>query len=104
MNFALNDADVAVVCTSLAITVIVGLWASRKQGKSADTYFLASKKLPWYIIGAAFVSTSVSSEQLIGTIGATYITGMGVANWEWFMLCEVVAIFVFFPLYLASKI
>jgi solute:Na+ symporter, SSS family len=71
MNFALNAADVAILVSSILIVLVIGFWASRKQGRDAESYFLASKRLPWYIIGAAFVSTSVSSEQLIGTIGAT---------------------------------
>ena len=79
----MNAVDLAIILVSLAIVVAVGLWASRNQGKTAWDYFLASGKLPWWIIGAAFVSTSVSSEQIVGTVGIAYETGMGVANWEW---------------------
>src|SRR4051812_43379171 len=98
MSFALSTADVLIIVGSIVLTVAVGLWVSlRQRHKDAEGYFLASKRLPWYIIGAAFVSTSVSSEQIIGTIGATYTSGMGVANWEWFMLCCFVAMIFFVP-------
>src|SRR5512136_3093574 len=86
LGFALNALDIAVIFASILAVIVVGLWASRKQEKSARGYFLASGRLPWYIIGAAFVSTSVSSEQIVGTTGAAYTYGMGVANWEWFTL------------------
>jgi len=78
--------DVAIVALSLLAVVAVGLWASRRQEKTARGYFLASGRLPWYVIGSAFVSTSVSSEQIVGTVGAAYKSGMGVANWEWYVL------------------
>jgi len=85
LDFALSTSDIAVIVTSIVAVVAVGLWAARNQEKSARGYFLASGRLPWYIIGAAFVSTSVSSEQIVGTVGATYKVGMGIANWEWWL-------------------
>ncbi len=61
--------------------------------------------MPWYLIGAAFVSTSVSSEQIVGTIGAAYKGGMAIANWEWWSLPTYLLMMIFFiPLYLRNKI
>lgn len=97
--------DIGIVGVSLALVVVVGLWASRRQEKTARGYFLASGKLPWYIIGAAFVSTSVSSEQIVGTVGATYTDGMGVANWEWYILpVYSLPMILFIPIYLKNRI
>ena len=85
--------------------VAVGLWAGRNQEKTARGYFLASGKLPWYIIGAAFVSTSVSSEQIVGTVGATYKYGMGIANWEWWLVPVYgLLTLVFVPMWLRNRI
>ena len=101
----MNTTDLAIILVSLAVVVTVGLWASRRQGRSARDYFLASRQLPWWIIGAAFVSTSVSSEQIVGTVGIAYETGMGVANWEWFILPQYTLLMLFFiPLYLKNRI
>ena len=101
----MNTTDLAIILASLAVVVSVGLWASRRQGRSARDYFLASRQLPWWIIGAAFVSTSVSSEQIVGTVGIAYETGMGVANWEWFILPQYTLLMLFFiPLYLKNRI
>jgi len=50
--------------------------------------------------GAAFVSTSVSSEQIVGTVGAAYKHGMGIANWKWWCLPTYALVMIFFiPLY-----
>ncbi|MHB1457065.1 MAG: sodium:solute symporter family transporter [Armatimonadota bacterium] len=105
MSHALGGIDLAIIIGSLILVVTVGLLAARNQDKSARGYFLASGKMPWYIIGAAFVSTSVSSEQIVGTIGQAYSTGMGVANWEWWSMPVYSILMVFFiPMFLKSKI
>lgn len=105
MGFSLSGADVAIIVASIAAVVAVGIWAGKKQDKSARGYFLASGRLPWYIIGAAFVSTSVSSEQIVGTVGQAYETGMGVANWEWWSLPVYSLLIVFFiPMFLRNRI
>ena len=105
MHFTLNAVDVTIIVVSLVFVVAVGLWASRKQEKTAKGYFLASGKLPWYIIGSAFVSTSVSSEQIVGTVGKAYANGMGIANWEWWSLPPyTLLILIFIPVYLKNRI
>ncbi|MBS1751548.1 MAG: sodium/solute symporter [Bacteroidetes bacterium] len=61
--------------------------------------------MDWYLIGAAFVSTSVSSEQIVGTIGAAYKGGLAIANWEWWVLPTYLMTMIFFiPMYLRNKI
>lgn len=104
-TFNLNAVDTAIVVGSLLLVVAVGLWASRRKSQTARDYFLASGRLPWYIIGAAFVSTSVSSEQIVGTVGQAYEHGMGVANWEWWsMPVYAILIAVFIPIYLRNRL
>jgi SSS family solute:Na+ symporter len=101
----MNALDITIIVASLVCVVIVGLLAGRKQDKTAKGYFLASGRLPWYIIGTAFVSTSVSSEQIVGTVGQAYKHGMGVANWEWWTLPVYTLFILFFaPLFLKTRI
>src|SRR5512146_1378492 len=103
MDFSLSLIDTLIIVGSLLIVVIVGLLATHRQDKTAKGYFLASGKLRWWIIGAAFVSTSVSSEQIVGTVGQAYKNGMGVANWEWWSWpVYTVLIAVFIPIYLRN--
>jgi SSS family solute:Na+ symporter len=105
MNFGLSILDVAIIVASILAVVGVGLWAGRNQEQTARAYFLASGRLPWYIIGAAFVSTSVSSEQIVGTAGATYKYGMGIANWEWWLVPTYgLLTLVFVPMWLRNRI
>lgn len=101
----MNSIDISIIVASLLCVVAVGLFAGRKQDKTAKGYFLASGRLPWFVIGTAFVSTSVSSEQIVGTVGMAFKNGMGVANWEWWTL-PVYSLFIIFfaPLFLKTKI
>ena len=104
-GLVLSRLDVGIIAASLTLVVVVGLWASRGQSKTARGYFLASGRLPWWIIGSAFVSTSVSSEQIVGTVGAAYQHGMAIVNWEWWCLPTYTLLLVFFiPVYLQNRI
>ena len=64
----------------------VGLWMSRdKKGhqKNAEDYFLASKSLPWWAIGASLIAANISAEQFIGMSGAGFASGLAIASYEW---------------------
>ena len=101
----LSILDIIIIVASLVLVVMVGLRAGRAQDQSSQSYFLASGRMPWWVIGAAFVATSVSSEQIVGTVGVAYKHGMGVANWEWFTLpAYTLLIVVFIPIYLKNRI
>jgi SSS family solute:Na+ symporter len=104
-GFSLSLLDICIIFGSIGLVILVGVLAGRNQDKTAKGYFLASGKLPWWIIGAAFVSTSVSSEQIVGTVGTAYDSGMGVANWEWWTLpVYSLVIMIFAPIWLRSRV
>jgi solute:Na+ symporter, SSS family len=101
----LSTVDVVIILASMVFVVGVGAFAGRKRGDTAHGYFLGGNRMPWWLIGTAFVATGISSEQMIGTVGITYEHGMGIANWEWFGLPPYTLILVFFiPIYLKNKV
>lgn len=64
----------------------VGLWVSRTkkgQQKTAEDYFLASKSLPWWAIGASLIAANISAEQFIGMSGSGFASGLAIASYEW---------------------
>ena len=72
-------ADYAVFIIYALLILGVGLWVSRnKDGKekSAEDYFLASKSLPWWAIGASLIAANISAEQFIG------MSGSGIYSWS----------------------
>jgi len=40
--------------------------------KNAEDYFLASKSLPWWAIGASLIAANISAEQFIGMSGSGF--------------------------------
>ncbi len=101
----LTTIDVVIILVSMAFVVGVGVAAGRKRGDTAHGYFLGGNRMPWWLIGTAFVATGISSEQMIGTVGITYDYGMGIANWEWFGLPAYTLVLLFFiPIYLRNKV
>ena len=64
----------------------IGLWVSRdKKGKqkNAEDYFLASKSLPWWAVGASLIAANISAEQFIGMSGSGVALGLAIASYEW---------------------
>src|SRR3546814_9595695 len=61
-------------------------WVSReKAGHAKDTsdYFLASKSLPWWAIGASLIAANISAAQIVGMSGSGYALGLATAPYEW---------------------
>jgi SSS family solute:Na+ symporter len=101
----LNNLDIAIIVGSLVLVVVLGLYVSPRQDDTARGYFLAGRKMPWWLIGPSFVATGISSEQMVGTVGMTYQQGMGIANWELFALPSyTLVMLLFIPAYLANRI
>ena len=83
-NFAAIDYAIFII---YAIVIVgVGLYVSRgKKGveKTAEDYFLASKSLPWWAIGASLIAANISAEQFIGMSGSGFAVGLAIASYEW---------------------
>ena len=76
-----------VVFVAYALVILsIGLWVSRNKGgrqKNAEDYFLASKSLPWWAIGASLIAANISAEQFIGMSGSGFALGLAIASYEW---------------------
>ena len=83
-NFGFWDYFIFIAYALLILGV--GLWVSRdKKGhqKNAEDYFLASKSLPWWAIGASLIAANISAEQFIGMSGSGFALGLAIASYEW---------------------
>jgi len=83
-NFEFLDYFIFIIYALLILGV--GLWVSKdKKGhqKNAEDYFLASKSLPWWAIGASLIAANISAEQFIGMSGSGFASGLAIASYEW---------------------
>ena len=73
--------------------------------KNASDYFLASRSLPWWAVGASLVASNISAEQIIGMSGSAYAVGMAIATWEWTAAIALLVIAKYFlPVFRAKEI
>lgn len=82
----LAGLDIGVFITYVLGLLILALWISREdkaEGKNTKDYFLASKSLPWWAIGASLIASNISAEQIIGMSGSGYAIGLAIASYEW---------------------
>lgn len=85
MNANFQFIDYLIFGIYALVIVSVGLWVSRSKGKEKTTedYFLASKSLPWWAIGASLIAANISAEQFIGMSGSGFKVGLAIASYEW---------------------
>lgn len=86
MENTFSFLDYAIFIIYGIVIIGIGLWVSRdKEGhqKNADDYFLASKSLPWWAIGASLIAANISAEQFIGMSGSGFAIGLAIASYEW---------------------
>lgn len=74
--------DWAIVAAYFAFSIGIGLKYTKKGGESLDEYFVAGRRVPWWLAGAAMIATTFAADTPLVVTGlvATY----GVAgNWLW---------------------
>ena len=108
MNTSFETLDYAVFGIYAIVILGVGLWVSRdKKGetKSAEDYFLASKSLPWWAIGASLIAANISAEQFIGMSGSGFAVGLAIATYEWMAALTLIIVGKFFlPIFMILPI
>jgi len=108
MNSSFGILDYAIFLGYAILILGVGLWVSRdKKGhqKTAEDYFLASKSLPWWAIGASLIAANISAEQFIGMSGAGFASGLAVASYEWMSAITLIIVGKYFlPVFIQKGI
>lgn len=101
----IGSLDTCIIVAYFIFVTVIGFVAGRKKKESASDYFIATGKLPWYVIGFGMLATALSTEQLVGSCGATYKWGMPVFNWELSnFIVLLIAVWIIIPVYLNRRI
>ena len=106
MNLSNIDFSILVI---YAITILfIGLYVSRtKKGKEKNSsdYFLASKSLPWWAIGASLIAANISAEQIIGMSGSGFAIGFAIASYEFMAALTLIIVGKYFlPIFIKKGI
>ncbi|MBM4061911.1 MAG: hypothetical protein FJ265_12570, partial [Planctomycetes bacterium] len=92
MGTALSLADGAIVAVYFAVVVLLGIWAQRRATRGIDSFFLADRNLPWWMLGIAGCSSYIDIGNTMAMIGMLFYLGLqGVwflhVVWGWFIIC-----------------
>ncbi len=108
MNSNFQFLDYLIFGTYAVVIIGLGLWVSRsKKGKqkNAEDYFLASKALPWWAVGASLIAANISAEQIIGMSGSGFASGLAIATYEWMAAITLIIIGKYFlPVFIQKGI
>jgi len=104
----LEPLDLAVFVGYCLLIIGMGLFVSReKKGhiKDSKDYFLASKALPWWAVGASLIASNISAEQFIGMSGSGFALGLAISTYEWMAAATLLVVAIFFlPVYIKKGI
>ena len=91
-----NNIDLGIFIVYLPATMGLGIYVAFQKTDTAKDYFLASKSLPWWIIGGSLIASNISAEQFIGMSGSGYVVGMAIASYELMAAATLVIVAKFF--------
>jgi len=80
-----HPVDLSIIVAYLILMALVGWWVAKKASRSAESYFLAGKSLPWWVIGVAHGSSGVDITGTMWFVMMLYIYGVKAVwlLWVW---------------------
>jgi len=103
MNLSLFDWLIVFIYFFLCF--IIGVWASKKSGKSTKSFFLADRNMPWWLLGISMVATTFSTDT--PNLVTELVRQDGVSgNWVWwaFLLSGMLTVFIYAKLWHRSGV
>src|SRR2546423_8995819 len=100
----LETVDLVIIGIYFAIVFGIGFYFSKKERTSED-YFLASRNIGWFAIGASLFVSNISTEHFIGLAGSGATSGLAVGHFERLACLMLLLLgWVFVPFYLRSNV
>ena len=101
----LSYLDWGIIGIFLMLSLGIGVWSSKKAGKDLESFFLAGKDMPWWLLGISMVATTFSTDT--PNLVTDLVRQKGVSgNWAWwaFLLTGMLTVFVYAKLWKRSDI
>jgi Na+/proline symporter len=99
----LTTVDWMVVVAYVLLALGVGLYFVRRAGRGTDEFFLAGRKLPWWLLGTSMVATTFSTDT--PNLVTDMVRNGGVSqNWLWwaFVITGMCTVFFYAKLWRRS--
>ena len=101
----LTILDWTIVGVYFAVSLAVGIWASKQAGEDTKSFFLAGRNMPWWLLGVSMVATTFSTDT--PNLVSDLVRQNGVSgNWVWwaFLLTGMLTVFVYAKLWHRSGV
>src|SRR5438874_335991 len=97
--------DLLVIAGYFLVLLGIGYWAARREKNVSADYFLASRDVGWFAVGASLFASNIGSEHLVGLAGTGAASGLAVGHFEW-LACLILLLlgWLFTPFYLRSGV
>src|SRR3972149_423241 len=74
--------DWIIIALYFIISIGIGIYLSKRAGKSTSDFFLTGRNLPWYIAGTSMVATTFAADTPLAV--TELVAQKGIAgNWLW---------------------
>ncbi len=100
----MSALDWSIVLLLNGSIIAFGLYLSRGVVASTD-WFLAGRRLPWWLVGLSMYATAIDSSDLVADSGGAYTLGIGVMIMNWVGVVGgwgLGAFFIMLPMYRAG--
>jgi SSS family solute:Na+ symporter len=101
----LSTLDLSLIIGFFAVSLIIGLYASRTSGKDSKSFFLSGRNMPWWLLGVSMVATTFAADTPNLVAGIVRQDGV-YGNWVWwsFLLTGMLTVFFYARLWRRSGI
>ncbi|SFR57055.1 sodium:solute symporter family protein [Maribacter stanieri] len=101
----LSTLDYTFIIVFFSLVLGIGIYVSKKSGKSSSEFFLSGRTMPWWLLGLSMVATTFSTDtpNLVTDIVRT--NGVS-GNWVWwcFLITGMLTVFVYAKLWRKSNV
>ena len=91
----MGTLDEVIFIAFIVCVIGLGLYKSRNE-KTGEDYFLAGRKLTWWIIGGSLIAANISTHHFIGMSGQGFSIGLAIASYEWLAAVTLILVGKFF--------
>lgn len=96
--------DWGIILAFFVVSMLIGVYTSRRAGSSAKEFFLSGRNMPWWLLGVSMVATTFSADT--PNLVTDIVRKDGVSgNWVWwaFLLTGMLTVFVYAKLWRRSE-
>lgn len=101
----LSTLDYILIFSFFAIVLFIGIYVSKKSGKSSSEFFLSGRSMPWWLLGFSMVATTFAADTPLLVTDIVRADGVS-GNWVWwaFLITGLLTVFVYAKLWRKSAV